>query len=320
MTASRSSSCSTDESSDVAVWVVRGGRDGGTVMYNLNENVVTLGWGDWLAHTDAFDSVDRDALDRIFDERFGDEHPASVRRRGRQEILRFRDRIRSGDQVVLPLKNHDTADAWVAIGQVTGRAVPDPDRPKGARLRRDVTWLKKYVPESAAQPDLMSSIKRPQLSVFQPRADDAARRLLRIAIHGVDPGPDNRPAPALSGDEAGVEPEDGHEIPEGAKTQVMVNRYERDPGARGQCLDHFGYECQVCGLQFEERYGEIGREFMHVHHKLPLSEIADHNNYTVNPLEDLVPVCPNCHAMLHRPAGTTLTVEELRWRMDEAPG
>ena len=154
------------------------------------------------------------------------------------------------------------------------------------------------------------------LSVFQPSAYDAARRILRIAIHGVDPGP----YAALSGDEAGVEPQDGHEIPEGAKTQVMVNRYERHPEARRRCLDHFGYECQVCGLRFEERYGELGREFMQVHHKLPLSEIADHDNYTVNPLEDLVPVCPNCHAMLHRPAGTTLTVEELRRRMDETPG
>ena len=117
-----------------------------------------------------------------------------------------------------------------------------------------------------------------------------------------------------------MESEDGHEIPEGAKTQVMVNRYERHPEARRRCLDHFGYECQVCGLRFEERYGELGREFMQVHHKLPLSEIADPDNYTVNPLEDLVPVCPNCHAMLHRPAGTTLTVEELRRRMDETPG
>ena len=57
----------------------------------------------------------------------------------------------------------------------------------------------------------------------------------------------------------------------------------------------------MCGLRFEERYGEIGHEFMHVHHKMPLSEIANHDNHAVNPLEDLVPVCPNCHAMLHRP-------------------
>ena len=169
MSASRSSCLPTIESPDAAVWVVRGGSEGDTVMYNLNENVVTLGWGDWPAHTDDFESVDRDALDRIFKERFGDEHPASVRRRGRQEILRFRDRIRSGDLVVLPLKNHDTADAWVAIGQVTGPATPDPDRPKGARLRRDVTWLTKYVPESAAQRDLVSSIKRPRLRALADR-------------------------------------------------------------------------------------------------------------------------------------------------------
>ncbi|MYB24015.1 MAG: hypothetical protein F4X37_02710 [Acidimicrobiia bacterium] len=54
--------------------------------------------------------------------------------------------------------------------------------------------------------------------------------------------------------------------------------------------------------------------------KTPLSEIEDHENHVVNPLEDLVPVCPNCHAMLHRPKGQTLTVEELRQRMDETAG
>ena len=90
---------------------------------------------------------------------------------------------------------------------LTGPRVPDLDATsRGSRSTcrnrpRSATWC--------------PSIKRPRLSVFQPSAYDAARRILRIAIHGVDPGPYK---PALSGDEAGVEPQDGHEIPEGAKT------------------------------------------------------------------------------------------------------
>ena len=320
MTASRGSSFRTGGSSDAAVWVVRGGREGDTVVHNLEENVVTLGWGNWVTDADAVEFADRDALDRIFDQRFGEEHAESLRRRARQEILRFRDKIRIGDLVVLPLTNHEPKDSWIAIGKVTGPAVLDPDQPEGARLRRGVRWLKRYVTESAAQTDLRSSIKRPRLTVFEPRADEAARRILSIATHGKDPGPHGLWEPALSGDEAGVLPEDGLEIPEGAKTQIMVNRYERDPMARRLCLEHFGYECQVCGLMFEERYGDIGHAFMHVHHKTPLSEITDHDNHVVNPLKDLVPVCPNCHAMLHKLSGRTLTVEELRQRMDEARG
>ena len=319
MSASRSSPVSIDESSNVGVWVVRGGREGETVAHNLEENVVTLGYGDWLTDADAVGSTDRDALDRIFGQRFGDEHSKTTRQRARDEILRFRDRIQIGDLVVLPLRQCP-ADAWIAISKVAGPMIHDPDQPVGARLRRAVNWLARRVPDSEVEPDLWSSIGQTQHTVFQPGAEDAARRILQIATHGRDPGPGSRRAPTLSGDEAGVESEGDYEIPEGAKSRVMVNRYERDPVARSQCLEHYGYGCRVCGLRFEERYGDVGREFMHVHHKTPLSEITDHDNHVVNPLEDLVPVCPNCHAMLHRPKGQTLTVEELRQRMDETAG
>ncbi|MCT7581447.1 HNH endonuclease [Aliarcobacter butzleri] len=87
-------------------------------------------------------------------------------------------------------------------------------------------------------------------------------------------------------------------ILEGAKKQVLVNVYERDTKARQACLEEFGYICKICGFDFEKKYGLIGKEFIHVHHLIPLSEIKE--EYEVNPIEDLIPVCPNCHAMLHR--------------------
>lgn len=124
---------------------------------------------------------------------------------------------------------------------------------------------------------------------------------------------------ALSGDEAGLLSEQIQEIPEGAATRAEVNRYERSRPARNQCIEHYGYACQVCGLRFEERYGEIGKDFIHVHHTTPLAQVAGNPDYAVNPVEDLVPVCPNCHAMLHRFKGRTLTVGELRERIRQAP-
>lgn len=87
-------------------------------------------------------------------------------------------------------------------------------------------------------------------------------------------------------------------ILEGSKKQVLVNVYERDTKARQACLEEFGYICKICGFDFEKKYGLIGKEFIHVHHLIPLSEIKE--EYEVNPIEDLIPVCPNCHAMLHR--------------------
>lgn len=98
-------------------------------------------------------------------------------------------------------------------------------------------------------------------------------------------------------------------IVEGAKQQVTVNRYERSPKARAQCLAHHGYRCKVCNLDFAERYGELGSGFIHVHHVIPLADIGE--NYEIDPQTDLVPVCPNCHAMLHRRT-PPVTVEALR--------
>ena len=99
---------------------------------------------------------------------------------------------------------------------------------------------------------------------------------------------------------------------EGRRIQVYVNRYERDRRARDLCVRHFGATCSVCNVNFEATYGDIGRGFIHVHHITPVSELGD--EYTVNPLNDLIPVCPNCHAMLHR-SNPPLTVDELKRRI-----
>ena len=98
---------------------------------------------------------------------------------------------------------------------------------------------------------------------------------------------------------------------EGAKKTIAVNQYERNRDARQKCIDAHGYKCKVCGMDFEKMYGELGRGFIHVHHVVPISTIG--KEYLLDPVKDLVPVCPNCHAMLHRGInGRVLTVEELR--------
>ena len=86
-------------------------------------------------------------------------------------------------------------------------------------------------------------------------------------------------------------------IYEGAKKSVTVNAYERDTRARNKCIAHYGCRCIVCDFDFVSVYGDIGKDFIHVHHLIPLADIK--KEYVVNPIKDLVPVCPNCHAMLH---------------------
>lgn len=92
------------------------------------------------------------------------------------------------------------------------------------------------------------------------------------------------------------EPE-GTKYVEGAIRSVIVNAYERNPKARQACLDHYGTSCAVCGFDFARVYGEIGEGFIHVHHLRDLATVG--GEYEVDPISDLRPVCPNCHAMLH---------------------
>ena len=102
---------------------------------------------------------------------------------------------------------------------------------------------------------------------------------------------------------------------EGALRRITVNAFERDAAARRACIDHFGAACNVCGFDFSSFFGELGGGFIHVHHTLPLSEVRV--GYAVDPKRDLVPVCPNCHAMLHR-TSPPLTIEKLRKHLLDA--
>jgi 5-methylcytosine-specific restriction protein A len=94
-----------------------------------------------------------------------------------------------------------------------------------------------------------------------------------------------------------------------------VRQYERSRKARELCIRAKGVICSVCQFGFEQEYGEIGRGFVHVHHLEMVS--GRKGTHTVLPARDLVPVCANCHAMLHR-RRPPYTVEELKVAMGRA--
>ncbi len=96
---------------------------------------------------------------------------------------------------------------------------------------------------------------------------------------------------------------------EGAVSKILINAYERNSEARTKCLEHYGYQCQICNFSFEDFYGELGSNFIHVHHIKPLSEIGE--DYKVNPIEDLLPLCPNCHSIIHR-TKPALSIQSLK--------
>jgi 5-methylcytosine-specific restriction enzyme A len=115
------------------------------------------------------------------------------------------------------------------------------------------------------------------------------------------------PMPKLQSGEPGF-PDEVAEFVEGATKRVVVNAYERDPKARSACLIHHGYSCVICQFNFADHFGEIGKDFIHVHHLDPISKAKE--AHTIDPVNDLRPVCPNCHAMLHH-SDPPFTIEEL---------
>jgi len=98
---------------------------------------------------------------------------------------------------------------------------------------------------------------------------------------------------------------------EGLGRQIVVNAYERNVSARKQCLEHHGYSCACCDAALSQVYGPIADQFIHVHHLKPIADIGQ--SYAVDPINDLVPVCPNCHAIIHlnNPPLTVSAVQDL---------
>ena len=306
-------------SSELRAWVVRAGREGERVQHNLEHRVASIGWDEWAA-PDLSSFSDRNSYGEYIERDF-QRYTASERASSRDQVWRFYHDISVGDLVVMPLKNHGTAEDWIAVGRVTGIAAYDPNQPFGAHHRRSVRWLASSIPKAVAPDDLQSSIVYSRRTVTEPRASGAARMLQELADEYFDAAPDdaqdiehdpgNHQSSSLSGDEAGAFDEDGGFV-EGATKMVPVVVYERDPEARRICLKYHGAKCQVCGIDFGEEYGDFATGFIHVHHKTPVARAAKDGEYRVNPKDDLVPVCPNCHAMLHRHPDKPCTVETLK--------
>lgn len=149
-----------------------------------------------------------------------------------------------------------------------------------------IRTLKRYQ-EDPSTPQYQSTIPRPQIAA-QPNLETVHPE---IAISKLAPVP--------------LEPQ----FREGDTRQVSISKYERNPDARQRCIEHYGCLCSVCGFDFEKVYGTRGKGFIHVHHIKALSEIR--KEYVIDPISDLRPVCPNCHAIIHS-GSEMLTIESLR--------
>ncbi|WP_437828586.1 HNH endonuclease [Niallia taxi] len=108
-----------------------------------------------------------------------------------------------------------------------------------------------------------------------------------------------------------VEKQDYYKIlKEGRPVEYYTKRYERNLKNRMQAIKYHGLNCEACGFDFKKVYGEYGKSFIEIHHTKPLSFINE--EIEVNPKTDLIPLCANCHRMVHRKKNEVLTIGELK--------
>lgn len=104
-------------------------------------------------------------------------------------------------------------------------------------------------------------------------------------------------------------------LKEGATKQITVNKYERSAVAKKKCIEAHGTRCCICSFDFGSFYGPFASGFIHVHHLNPLAE--SDGERVVDPVEDLRPVCPNCHVIIHLRGGC-LSVDEVKKLIENA--
>jgi hypothetical protein len=206
--------------------------------------------------------------------------------------------LAEGDWVIAYVNNYGVVGAGIVGPQETYRLVPVDDLPhdweSNHRHWRTVQWtyFVRSLTDAIPYRDLKLSFRVQTKTRIKDELN--ARRIvdmLRVRTWGIaSPSDDERTFPEQVLRTS--------KFVEGAVQTIIVNRYERDPEARQRCIEHYGAHCQVCSFDFEEAYGELGEGFIHVHHLLPLASIGA--EYVVDPVKHLRPVCPNCHAMLHR--------------------
>ncbi|MER9868960.1 HNH endonuclease [Mesorhizobium sp. M0136] len=196
-------------------------------------------------------------------------------------------------------------------GRRTFRAVLDMCRDADAEITLTINGTT-YLPDDSAIWETQwrsfgLDVRRGMLAINEGNAEEDTRQVglwtsrVAAAILALLPVETEEGGPDASPEIAG--------LPEGARTRIEVNRYERDRRNRAAALAIHGYSCKACKLDLGERYGSSAAGLIEVHHVTPVSQLGA--DYIIDPRTDLTPLCPNCHSVAHR-RNPPYSVDDLR--------
>ncbi len=113
-------------------------------------------------------------------------------------------------------------------------------------------------------------------------------------------------------------------IEEGTRVTRNTQMYERSRRLHDIAIEHYtvnGHlECTACKFDFYVYYGETGRGYIEIHHQKPIFQYGDQDStmFIEQALQNVAPVCSNCHRMIHRKKNLPLTLEELKFIIQKA--
>lgn len=118
-----------------------------------------------------------------------------------------------------------------------------------------------------------------------------------------------------------VYPED-YKITEGKVGSKTTIIRERSQKLRNAAIEHYTaggtIKCYVCGFDFKDIYGKLGEGYIQMHHEKPIYQYSTDGfeEYISQAVENMKPLCANCHCMIHRNKQKLLSVTELKAILD----
>lgn len=107
-------------------------------------------------------------------------------------------------------------------------------------------------------------------------------------------------------------------ITEGENKIIETKFYKRSKKLKNMAIEYYTKDgrikCKVCCFDFEDFYGDFGKGFIEIHHQKPVFMFEENElEKTIkDALDNVIPVCPNCHRMIHKRRTNYLSFKELK--------